>query len=197
MRAKIEYWRDRAARLHAKCHAQGQLTSSMTNITEAMVRTDELNRCSRYWNEKSMVKDVFVWTRLAKHEPRTTNRLWLWWTRANRPSIQWCPWEKSVSESASIACRNCRFPPAFLKWWLLKRNWGQALDQFRSSNGLRSMWNYLATKLIATGNGFNFLDPSRYSFIDFDPKSPICFFPLCVGSGRSSSFVCFSFRFRM
>lgn len=35
--------------------------------------------------------------------------------------------------------------------------------------------NYLAIKLIDTGNGFNFLDPSKYSFMDDDPKSFLFF----------------------
>lgn len=30
-------------------------------------------------------------------------------------------------------------------------------------------------RLIETGNGFNFLDPNKYSFIVFEPKSAVGF----------------------
>lgn len=41
---------------------------------------------------------------------------------------------------------------------------------------------YLATKLIATGKGLSLREPSRYSLIDFEPKSFTFFLELVTSS---------------
>lgn len=69
------------------------------------------------------------------------------------------------------------------------------LTQIEFDNQIQSeTFTNLATRLIATGKGFNFLDPSKYSLSDFEPKSLTCFFDTssCIGS-RFTLF--FSVRF--